>query len=372
MNLIKIRKDLHQIPELGFREFKTQEYILNILKQFPLIIHTFDFTGIVAEYKKNDGDYLIFRADMDALPILEETGCDFESKHKGKMHACGHDIHMTILLGLIYKVFQENSNQNILFVFQPAEEGQGGAKKIIDTGIFNDFKIAGAYALHVYGKLPVGTISTKPGIFFANASEFNIHFEGKTAHVAFPENGKNAFSASIDFYQQMKERMTKKLGEKYICEIGKITGGQVRNAIPDKTIFEGTMRSFSDENQNKMKDIIREIAKEIELKTEVKVKPEFLSDYISVNNNQKIFDNFQKIIKNTQYKFLEAKAVMTGEDFGFFTQNFPGLLFWLGADNGQHYDLHYSKFLPDERAIAVGVDVFWKIIETEFVSKKYL
>lgn len=363
MNLIKIRKDLHQIPELGFKEFKTQAYIMNILKQFLLTLHTFDFTGIVAEYKKNDGDYLIFRADMDALPITEETGCGFESIHKGRMHACGHDIHMTILLGLIEKVVKIKPDQNILFVFQPAEEGEGGAAKIIETGIFNNYKISAAFALHVYGKLPIGTISTKSGIFFANASEFNIRFEGKTAHVAFPENGKNSFVASIDFYQEMKKKLSQRFGDKYICEIGKISAGQVRNAIPDKTVFEGTMRSFSNENQNEMKNILREIAQEIQAKTDVKIIPEFLSDYVSVDNNDDLYQKFVTKIKDSKYQFLEANAVMTGEDFGFFTKKFPGLLFWLGADNGDHYDLHYSKFLPDEKAIDVGIDVLWKMIE---------
>ena len=363
MNLINIRKDLHQIPELGFEEFKTQEYILNILKKLPLILHTFDFTGIVAEYKKNEGPYLIFRTDMDALPIIEETGCGFESKHHGKMHACGHDIHMTIMLGLIEKVIEKNPERNILFVFQPAEEGEGGAKKMIETGIFDDYEVSGAFALHVFGKLPVGTVSTKPGIFFANASEFDIYFEGKTAHVAFPNNGKNAFSAAIEFYQEMKKRLTQKFGQNYICEVGKIFGGQVRNAIPDKTVFEGTMRSFSIENQNEMKSILREIAREIEKKTQVKITPKFLSDYVSVNNNEDLSLKFKAKIEKSKYKFEEAKAVMTGEDFGFFSQKFPGLLFWLGADNGDHYDLHYSKFLPDENCIDVGIEVFWKMIE---------
>ena len=161
----------------------------------------------------------------------------------------------------------------------------------------------------------------------------------------------------------MKSRLSKKFGNNYICEIGKISGGQVRNAIPNKVLFEGTMRSFTIDNQIKMKKILQEISSEIEERTDVKISIDFLSDYIHVNNNNNLFVNLKNNLLHTKYKFIEATSVMTGEDFGFFTKKFPGLLFWLGADNGNHYDLHYSKFLPDENAIEVGIDVFYKMIE---------
>jgi N-acetyldiaminopimelate deacetylase len=191
LNFIKIRKYLHQIPELAFEEFKTKEYLLKILKMLKDIkIHTFDFPGILVEYSHGKGEYTLFRSDMDALPITEETGCDFASEHPGKMHACGHDMHMTILLGLIEKVSNERIEQNILFLFQPAEEGKGGAKRILDTGTLDKFPIKETYALHVKGDIPVGTVSTKPGIFFANTEEVDIVFTGIGAHVALADRSR--------------------------------------------------------------------------------------------------------------------------------------------------------------------------------------
>ena len=166
MDLYKIRKHLHQIPELGFEEFKTTELLKKILEKYSGIkIITFDFTGLLVEYSHGEGSYKLFRADIDALPIQEEESCPFHSQHPGVMHACGHDIHMTILLGLIDKVISADLKENLLFVFQPAEEGKGGAERILKTGALNKYNISDAYALHVSGEFAVGEVASKAGIF---------------------------------------------------------------------------------------------------------------------------------------------------------------------------------------------------------------
>ena len=365
LDLYKIRKDLHKIPELGFEEFKTQQYILNILKKFKnLKIRLFDFTGILVEYSYGKGEYKLFRTDMDALPIKEKTNCDFQSEHSGKMHACGHDIHMTILLGLIEKVVREKLEENILFLFQPAEEGKGGAQKIIQTGVFKNYQISEAFALHITGNLPVGTVSTKKGIFFANSQEADIIFKGKSAHIAFPENGKDALEAGAEFYHLIKENIRKNftIPQTIRCFFGKISAGTIRNVIASECKLEGTFRSFFDDDHEKIKEILETIAKEVSQKFQIKSDIKYLSFYKHVFNNTELFTKLKKCCKFLKYKFVVAEAVFTGEDFGFFAEKYKGLLFWLGANQGEKQDIHSSKFLPNEKAINVGINLFYSLL----------
>jgi N-acetyldiaminopimelate deacetylase len=366
LNLIKIRKDLHRIPELAFEEVKTKEYLINILRAFKNIkIHTFDFPGILVEYSHGKGEYTLFRSDMDALPITEETGCDFTSEHPGKMHSCGHDMHMTILIGLIEKLVNEKIAKNVLFLFQPAEEGKGGAKRILDTGTLDRFPIKETYALHVKGDIPVGTVSTKPGIFFANTEEVDIVFTGIGAHVALAEKGKDALDAGCEFYQLVNKGVKEKFNnsQEILCKFGKMSTGNVRNTIAADCKLEGTIRAFSIEDHNSLKEIVKKSVKEISGKFNIKGECEYANFYKALINAKKLYKNFVNKINNSKYTFREADRLLGGEDFGFFAEKYTGLFFWLGANQGEEQDLHSSKFLPDERAIAIGIEVFWNLIK---------
>ena len=364
LNLYQIRKELHKIPEIGLQEFKTKKYILNILKQFGNIkIHEFDIPGILVEFSNGNGEYKLFRSDMDALPVFEETDCDFQSLHPGRMHSCGHDIHMTILIGLIEKVILEKMEQNLLFLFQPAEEGLGGAQKILESEIWDKFEISEAYALHVNGALPVGTVSTKPGYFFADTAEFHVCFEGKSAHVAHPEKGHNALAAGVEFYQIFHMILKEtSFEDSVICEFGKMQAGTVVNAIAANCTFEGTMRSYTPNDKNEIKILLKQSTEEASKKHKVKPKINYLSSFIAVNNDAALYDKFKQRIKDLNIKFAPAERVLTGEDFGFFAEKYRGLLFWLGANQGKVHDLHSTKFLPDEKAIDVGIEIFMSLI----------
>ena len=364
LDLIKIRKDLHKIPEIGFQEFKTQEFILSILKNWEEItIHTLkNHTGIIVEYSFGADDYLLFRADMDALPMFEKTNVDFASTHENFMHACGHDIHMTILLGLIEKVIKEKVKKNILFVFQPAEEGLGGAVKILEHKIFSQKKISECYATHVSGILPTNTVSTKPGIFFGIPQEFDVIFTGKGSHVAFPHEGKDSLIAANHFYQIMNSHITLQFPptEPVIFRVGEMNSGTVRNILPQTTILKGTTRTLSKKNWKKVNDLIEKTALHVAQIFDLEVEVILSSTYDPVVNSEILYKKLKNKIPE-EINFVEAETVMTGEDFGFFTSKYDGLLFWLGAEtNGEN--LHSSSFLPDENAIQIGVDVFWSII----------
>jgi N-acetyldiaminopimelate deacetylase len=365
MNLYEIRKHLHQIPELGFSEFKTTKYVIERLKQYSeLKITTFDFTGLLVEYSHGNGDYKLFRADMDALPIQEDDGCLFHSLHPGLMHACGHDVHMTILLGLIERVIKSELKENLLFVFQPAEEGYGGALRFLQTGLLDKYQISEAYALHVNGHLPVGTIETKPGVFFANTQEVTVKFIGKSAHVAFPQNGRNALAAGADFYLNLQIKIKEEFSEhnKAICEFGKMQAGTVMNAIAAECSMDGTMRAFEIEDWNVLKSILEDTATASAAKYDLKHELVYNNFYKRVVNHPDLYEKVKSRTIELGLNFKEATAVFTGEDFGYFADRYKGLLFWLGAHSGQMMDLHSTNFLPDEKAIDVGLKVLYDLI----------
>lgn len=366
MDLNKIRKELHKIPELGFEEIKTQKYILQLLENLDgLKIHTFDFPGILIEYSHGNGKYKLFRSDMDGLPITEDTNCGFESEHKGKMHACGHDMHMTILIGLIEKVIADNVSENLLFLFQPAEEGKGGATRILNTGILNEYDISEVYALHVSGEMKTGEIASKTGIFFANTQEIEVVFKGKSAHVAFAEKGINALTAGIEFYLELENEIRKEfpIGKPVICAFGKMNAGVVMNAVPAECRLEGTFRAFTNEDHEILTALLENVKSKIAKKHGVDAETIYKAFYKEVINDEKLFEKLKVKATEMQIEFKEAEMVFTGEDFGFFTEKYNGLLFWLGVGNeNDNADLHSPKFLPDEKAIAIGVEIFFKLI----------
>lgn len=363
-DLYHIRRELHAIPEIAFGEHLTQALLLSYLRTLPKIsIQTFTHsTGILIEYSHGTGDYLLFRADMDALPVSENTGCAFSSTHPGAMHACGHDIHMTILLGLIEQVTTSGIAKNLLFLFQPAEEGKGGAESILREGLIQRFPVRHAFALHVSGRLPVGTVSTRAGIFFAIPQEFDVEFRGKSAHAAFPENGCDALKAGMEFYLRMNAFADAlKATQRVIFNVGVVSGGTVRNVVPDYCRLEGTHRTLNKQVWEALNSQMQQLGQEISTQSGAKFHLDFLCSYDPVVNDPALYAQFQAICAAGNIPFSESPIFMTGEDFGFFTSLYPSLLFWLGAGVSD-YDLHSDKFLPDENCISSGVKVMGEII----------
>src|SRR6056297_1560166 len=249
MNAIELRHKMHMNPETALKEFETTQLLEQALGQFSEItVHRPIDTGLIAEYKVNEGDYLLFRADIDALAIEEKTDWEFASKN-GKMHACGHDVHTSILFGLIEKVCEKKPDKNLLFFFQPAEEGAGGAKLTIDTGFFENFSIQHAFALHVSDEFEFGTIALNDHVLFASAMELMVDFHGKTTHVATPEKGKNAFNA-LRLFLDAAERIPIPQTKPLLFAIGKAHAGTIMNIVPENAHIEGSIRSL-DMSQSK-------------------------------------------------------------------------------------------------------------------------
>ncbi|MDR3610416.1 MAG: amidohydrolase [Ignavibacteriaceae bacterium] len=358
----ELRHTLHQFPELMFEEYKTTKILLeNISGMDNIKILRPLETGLIAEYKVNDGDYYLFRADIDALPIKEETETPFASMNNF-MHACGHDVHTSILYGLLWHVVNNKINKNILFLFQPGEEGGGGAEKIINSGVLNNYNIKKAFALHVTDEYEQGTIASTPGILFASAYEVDIEFFGKSAHVAFPENGKNAFEALTLFLSRVKD-LIKEEKEKVIFGYGRIESGEVRNIIPAYAKIEATIRTLSRAKSEAFFNKIIVLLGTIEKETGIKCTISAGSLYTEVEVDKPLFEECKKALSG-KFKFIDCSYKMTGEDFGFISKLYPSFMFWLGTRTEVEFGLHNPKFIPDDSVITKGIDIF-KVILNE-------
>ncbi len=365
LTAVELRHLIHQNPELAFHEFETTNLIVENIEKMPgsrfLKLHKPMPTGLLVEYTggKEDEEYLLFRADIDALPIFEQNDVGFRSKNN-YMHACGHDIHTAILYSLIQKVLNKKLNKNILFLFQPAEESGGGAIKYNNSGIFENYNIKYAFALHVNDEFEEGTIASTPGVLFASSLELDIIFIGVSSHVAFPANGKNAFNALRMFMNEI-EKLKATPDEPFIFGAGKITAGEVRNILPGRARIEATVRGLSMNKVNGYLADLKSILNHVKTETGVNYLIKKGAAYPEVIVDKRLF-NLARTNLSDNYKFVDCGLKMTGEDFGLFSQKYPSFMFWLGSSTGKRYGLHNPNFLPQDGLIEKGRDIFLKIL----------
>ena len=361
---VELRHKLHMNPEIAYQEYKTTETIINSVKALEgsevLKIHTPFTTGVLFEYKVNDDPFLLFRADIDALPIKEANDIEFKSTNN-YMHACGHDIHTSILYAVIVDVLKEKPAQNILFLFQPAEESGGGAMKFYDTGIFKGYNIRNAFALHVTDEYTLGTVASTPGVLFASALEIDIEFVGESSHVAFPYEGRNAFNALRTFLDSV-DKIPRNVTEPFLFGIGKIEAGFVRNIAPGRARLEGSIRGLKKEKVMDFADSLRKILEGIKTVTGVNYIITKGAHYPEVSVNEEIYFKMENILGD-KFRFINCGYKMTGEDFGFFSGKYPSFMFWLGTSEGERYGLHNPKFLPSDKTIDHGRSVFKQILD---------
>ncbi|MBH0155708.1 N-acetyldiaminopimelate deacetylase [Fictibacillus sp. 5RED26] len=360
-SLLEIRKDLHRIPEPGFLEFKTQRYILDLISTFPqdhLEIHTWETGIFVKVIGRNASKTIAYRTDMDGLPISEETGYEFSSLHEGMMHACGHDVHMTIALGLVAHFAENPIDDHLLFIFQPAEEGPGGALPMRESELFKQLKPDMITALHIAPEYPVGTIAVKEGLLFANTSELFVDLIGKGGHAAYPHLSNDMVVAASHLVTQLQSIISRNIDplDSAVVTIGKITGGTKQNIIAEKARLEGTIRTLSPEAMDKVKKRIEALVKGISGSFECETAIDYGSNYRQVDNEPILTREFMEFAKQQEtVNVIECKEAMTGEDYGYFLEKIPGFMFWLGVDT--QYGLHHSKLKPQAEAIQHAVDL---------------
>ncbi|WP_462409101.1 N-acetyldiaminopimelate deacetylase [Neobacillus sp. Marseille-QA0830] len=365
-DLITIRRDLHQIPELGFQEFKTQSYLLAYIQALPqdhISIQTWK-TGLLVKVHGTDPEKTIgYRTDIDGLPIVEETGLEFSSKHDLRMHACGHDFHMTIALGVLTYFVENRVNDDLLFIFQPAEEGPGGAEPMLQSKELRKWMPDMIFALHVAPEYPVGTIAVKEGLLFANTSELFIDLKGKGGHAAYPHQTNDMVVAACALVSQLQTVISRNIDplDSAVITIGKITGGTVQNIIAERARLEGTIRTLSPEAMKKVKHRIEALVNGIEIGFECEAKIDYGSMYYQVYNDGALTREFMEFLdKEAGIRLHVCKEAMTGEDFGYMLKEIPGFMFWLGVDSP--YGLHHAKLSPKEEAIEIAVKTMTKFI----------
>ncbi|EOR26880.1 N-acetyldiaminopimelate deacetylase [Cytobacillus oceanisediminis] len=369
IDLIKIRRDLHRIPELGFREFKTQQYLLGVIQNLSterVEIKTWRTGIIVKIHGHNPTKTIGYRADIDGLPIIEETGLDFLSEHPTEMHACGHDFHMTIALGVLANIIESPLKDDVVFIFQPAEEGPGGAEPMLQSQELKEWMPDMILALHVAPEYPVGTIAIKTGLLFANTSELFIDLKGKGGHAAYPHLTNDMVVAACSLVSQLQSVVSRNIDplDSAVVTIGKITGGTVQNVIAENARLEGTMRTLSSEAMEKVKNRVQSLVKGIEIGYDCECTIDFGSGYYQVYNNEPLTREFMDFVEQeTEATIFECKEAMTGEDFGYMLRDIPGFMFWLGVDSP--YGLHHSKLDPKEDAIQLAVNALTAYLMTK-------
>ncbi|GAK07349.1 N-acetyldiaminopimelate deacetylase [Geomicrobium sp. JCM 19038] len=367
--MIELRRDFHKIPEPGFEEFKTSARIKKQVDDMPqdyLTIEPWETGYFIKVQGSNPSQTIGYRTDIDGLPVDEKTGLPFASEHEGFMHACGHDFHMTIALSLLNHFAHEQPKDNLLFIFQPAEEGPGGAEPMMHSAIFKQWKPDWMMALHVDPLRQVGTISTKPGLLFANTGEFNLHLQGKGGHAAFPHDANDMVVASSYMVTQLQSIISRRINplDSAVITIGKIESGKKENIIADRADTEGTIRTRSKEAMQLVKQNILDMGEGISKSFQCNVDVEWGSSYKQVWNDEARVSSFINFIEaNPNVQFELSKEAMTGEDFGFFLDEIPGFMFWLGVDG--EAGLHEPTLNPKEAAIPIAVETVKNYLTSE-------
>ena len=369
--IIDWRRDFHQYPELSFKEHRTGDVIADELRSMGLEPKVnVGKTGVTADLKFGDGPTIGLRADMDALPIQETSGLSFSSKNDGVMHACGHDGHMAMLLGAAKVLTQKDDQYNgtVRFIFQPAEEGEGGARYMIEDGCLEG--VDEIYGIHVWNYQPVGEVGVKDGPVLAAADMFDIKIKGIGGHGAAPQGTVDCVvvaSHLVQALQTIVSRNTNPL-ESTVISIGKINGGHNFNIIADEVSLSGTARAYTEANRSLIKTRMKEIIHGIEKTYNAQITFNYKDGYPPTINHT---EPAEKVLKAAK-QVVGTKAglpylSMGGEDFAYYLKEKPGCFFFVGSAPNEkelfETPHHCSHFTMDERALLVGPSIYLNLLD---------
>ncbi|MEO0836421.1 MAG: M20 family metallopeptidase [Cyanobacteria bacterium J06642_3] len=373
--LVAWRRKLHQKPELGFEEHITAQFIQQQLKAWN-IPHQIEIaqTGIVATIKSDrPGKVLAIRADMDALPVQEANEVDYRSQHDGKMHACGHDGHTAIALGTAYYLNQHRDDWQgtVKIIFQPAEEGPGGAKPMIEAGVLHNPDVDAIIGLHLWNNLPLGTVGVRPGALMAAVECFRARIFGKGGHGAMPHQTVDSIVVASQIVNALQTIVARNVNpiESAVVTVGEFHAGTALNVIADSAKLSGTIRYFNPE----LEGLIRKRLKAIVSSTCQMHGAEYELDhwqlYPPTINDRAISELVRSVaveVVETPVGVVPECQTMGGEDMSFFLNEVPGCYFFLGSANpakGLAYPHHHPRFDFDEAALGMGVEMFVRCVE---------
>jgi amidohydrolase len=371
--IIKIRRFIHMNPELGNREFETARLISAKLEPLGFEVRTgVAKTGIVAVLRgSHPGPAVAVRADMDALPVQETTNLPYKSLNPGVMHACGHDVHTSVVLGtaLVLNALKDRLKGTVTFLFQPAEEGapageEGGAVLMVKEGALDNPAVGAVFGFHLWPENVVGTALVAPGNVTAAADTFTITVKGKSAHAARPHEGVDAVVIAAEIVTALQTVVSRASDptDPAVLTIGTINGGTRRNIIAERVVLEGTVRTLSEANRRKIPPLMESIVKNIAGMYGAEGQCEYKEALPSVFNNPELtaamVPTLTKLLGKD--KTLEWKPQMIAEDFSFLARKVPGFYFFLGVKNPAQATaapLHSPNFNPDERSIPLGIRI---------------
>ncbi len=364
--LIAVRRDLHRIPETGYNEAKTSAYVADYLRGEGLQVATgIAGTGVVGLLSTGrPGPTLLIRADMDALPITEATGLDFASGHPGLMHACGHDGHMAMALvtATLMNRLKERFGGGIKFVFQPAEEGPGGAKPMIAAGVLDNPRVDYALGCHIWPDIPEGTIGVRAGAMMAAMFSFEITIKGRGGHGAMPHLCTDALETGCQVVGALQRIVSRQMNplSPAVVSVGRFRAGTAFNVIPETASLAGTARTFDKAIWQRWPEIIERVVKGVCTATGAAYELSFAQGYPPTVNDAGMARRLTRIAGSIvgPERVVVPDKTMGGEDMAFFLERVPGCFFCLGAGNDAHAGIHNSRFGFNEAILADGVAMY--------------
>ncbi|MER2045202.1 MAG: M20 aminoacylase family protein [Pantoea agglomerans] len=372
-HLVALRRDLHAHPELGFQEQRTSDIVANFLQQLGIEVHRgIGKTGVVGILKKGSSERMIgLRADMDALPMQDRSGTDWQSRAEQVSHACGHDGHTVMLLGAAEKLARDVSfDGSVCFIFQPAEEGLAGAKAMIDDGLFSRFPCEAVYAIHNWPELPLGQVQTRPGAIMAAADRFDIRVLGGGGHAAQPHLTRDTLLATSELVVQLNTLVSRALDpcETALLTVTRMQGGFSHNMIPAEANITGTVRTFSPAAQATIEARLRQMTEHITAAHGLHAEVSYLRYYPATLNSAA---EAQFCLQALTQAGITAEAApqpaLTSEDFAFMLQARPGAYLWLGSAPCK--PLHHAAYDFNDALIPHGVNVFVTLIRQALAEK---
>ncbi|WP_100487348.1 amidohydrolase [Sporolactobacillus pectinivorans] len=359
--ILAIFKDLHQHPELSAQEFATTKKIRHWLSERSITLRETDLpTGVFAEIAGDpNGPVVGLRADIDALPIKEQTEVPYKSQNDGVMHACGHDFHTSALLWAAYwlKEKQAELSGTVRLIFQPAEEAEHGGLQVVRDGQLKG--LDAVIGIHNKPDLPVGTIGIKAGPLMAACDKYRITFHGIGGHAAIPERTKDSIVAASSFIQTVQTIVSRNISPKHeaVVSVTSIHGGDVWNVLPGEVELLGTVRTFYDEDRDLIINRFEDIAKGLERAYGVQVRVEWGQGTPSVLNDEKL-TRIVQTANQTEVKVVTPELSVAGDDFSCFQREVPGVFVFVGSDGPQ--DWHHPSFQVDPAGIRVAAGFYYR------------
>ena len=349
--VVSHRRALHRIPELDDQLPETVAYVRSVLESLGCALSSPIPGSVCAFFDAGKMETVAFRADMDALPVTETAGVPYASAHPGKMHACGHDGHTAMALALAEYVSSHlpELSRNVLFLFQPAEETTGGAKRLCESGILERHHVARIFGVHLWPGLPAGQVFTRPGPLMARANEVTVTVTGKSVHLSRASQGRDALAAGAEYLRRayaMVDSLPPEEPRAFL--FGKMVSGTVRNAVSGKTVLEGSLRTYREETYRFCKEHLEAIGRELAAGSGCGVEVYLNEGYPAVWNHEGLYEAVCSALGVDAPSLLETPA-LAAEDFSFYQRAVPGVFFFLGV--GQTAELHAPEFCFDDEAV---------------------